>query len=298
MRITFGICLANFLIVSPIISADERTQKQSSSSPVVGQTWTVPSVGIRMLPVAAGSFKMGSGEAKEWEADQKPVHRVTISRPFWMAEHETTIQEYLFFLRKSDTQESGLDFENAECPVKRTEDGYALAGGRFGRSERQPITHVSWYGAKRFCEWLTEQESSSGNIPQGYTFRLPTEAEWEYACRAGTTDEYVGDPDSTAWYHENSDNRTHEVATKAPNPWGLYDMIGNCSEWCFDWYGPYPSKHVTDPVPPKQDPEFKVLRGCAFPHFRYACRVATRFKAPPDKAGGGWGFRIVLAPDL
>jgi formylglycine-generating enzyme required for sulfatase activity len=297
MKTLLGVLLAILLPLVSLSSGQEAAE-ETAAVPRTGKPWTVPAVGIPLVPIPSGTFKMGSPEPKEWEADQKPVHTVIISRPFWMAAHETTIGEYLVFLRESGTKESGLGLDDDECPVKLTEDGYVLAGGRFGSSERQPITYVSWYGAQRFCDWLTDRVLSTANLPEGYIFRLPTEAEWEYACRAGSKGEYSGDPDKTAWYFQNSENKTHEVAKKAPNDWGLYDMIGNVSEWCLDWYLPYPSGRVVDPLPTKTYRNAKVLRGCGFTNFRYACRIATRLMTSPDKPGGGWGFRIVLGPKI
>jgi formylglycine-generating enzyme required for sulfatase activity len=292
-----GVCLLAGLAG---LRAAEQTgaAKALGALPVVGEVWTVPVVGIPMRPIAAGEFEMGSPMAREWEKDQQPVHTVVISRPFWTGEHEVTIGEYLVFLRTVAKPPGGVALDDPECPIRRTEAGYELSQKRLGRSERQPMTCISWSATQPFCTWLAEQESKAGCLPEGYTYRLPTEAEWEYCCRAGSTEEYPGNPEETAWYGDNSGKTTHEVATKKANPWGLCDMMGNVREWCLDWSAPYPSGRVVDPLPPRQHPYFKVLRGAGFTGGRAACRAAIRWRVEPDKPGGGWGFRIVLAPAL
>jgi formylglycine-generating enzyme required for sulfatase activity len=260
----------------------------------MGQAWTVPVVAIPMRPIPAGEFQMGSPNAPDWK-DQQPVHTVVISRPFWMGEHEVAIGEYLAFLRASGRPPEGVALGDRECPIRPTDAGYVLSGKRLGQSERQPMTCISWNGTQPFCAWLTEEEGKAGRLPAGYCYRLPTEAEWEYVCRAGSTEEHPGDPDGTAWYRDNSGGTTHDVATRKPNPWGVYDMMGNVMEWCLDWSTFYPSGRVVDPLPPKPGLPWRTLRGSDFAR---TCSVAMRYHVPPDRPGGGWGFRVVLAPVL
>ena len=109
------------------------------------------------------------------------------------------------------------------------------------KDDTRPVERVSWDEAKKFGQKLTERELAAGHLPLGYIFTLPTSAQWEYACRAGTTGDYAGDIAEMGWYDLNADSTTHPVAQKKPNPWGLYDMHGNVWQWVSDWYGSVPN---------------------------------------------------------
>ena len=122
-----------------------------------------------------------------------------------------------------------------------------------------PVERVSWIDAMMFCRKLTERERAAGLLPESEAFTLPTEAQWEYACRAGTTGAYSGELDAMAWHSTNSAGTTHPVGAKRPNAWGFYDMSGNVLEWCFDWYGNYPGGAVTDPSGPERG--YRMARG-------------------------------------
>jgi len=155
-----------------------------------------------------------------------------------------------------------------------------------------PVESVSWDNAMAFCQKLTEQERAAGRLPAGYTFTLPTEAQWEYACRAGTTEPYAGDPAAMAWYGDNSGGTTHPVATKLPNAWGLYDMTGNVYQWCLDWYGKYPGGTVEDWTGPATG-SARVLRGGSWYYTEAYCRSAYR-DFDPGFIGNILGFRVAL----
>ena len=155
---------------------------------------------------------------------------------------------------------------------------------------------VSWDDATEFCKKLTALEHKRGKLPANQTYRLPTEAEWEYACRAGTTTAYsFGDKQSSlgdyAWYDDNSDHKLHEVATKKPNPWGLFDMHGNVYEWCEDWYEDSLSGG-NDPKGPSAG-SYRVLRGGSWSHGASDCRSALRYNFRPTDRDYFYGFRIV-----
>jgi formylglycine-generating enzyme required for sulfatase activity len=160
-----------------------------------------------------------------------------------------------------------------------------------------PVEFVSWNECKEFVKVLNEREGT-------HKYRLPTEAEWEYACRAGSGKAFTNgiitetgcghEPnlDAVGWYCGNSGRRPHPVAQKKPNTFGLYDMHGNMWEWCLDWYGPYPAEHVTNPTGPPEG-HGRVLRGGGWHEDAGDCRSAIRVARPPESKAGTLGFRLV-----
>jgi formylglycine-generating enzyme required for sulfatase activity len=168
------------------------------------------------------------------------------------------------------------------------------------------VETVTWNNAVAYCAALTTQQAALGNVPAGYQYRLPTEAEWEYACRAGTTTEFntgaalfCNDAKFYYSYHSNSScNSSNPVAvgSYAPNAWGLYDMHGNVWEWCLDSVANYPSGAVTDPF--VTGGPNRVVRGGSWGDDSYACRSAIRYNLSPGSTNAYIGFRVVLAPVL
>jgi len=237
----------------------------------------VNSLGMRLVRIEPGKFLMGSPEGGDF--DERPAHHVTITRPFYMAAWELTNAQYEQF-----------DPEHRKLRGKLG----------FSQDDEEAVVFVSWRDAVRFCQWLSDKE--------GRPYRLPTEAEWEYACRAGTTTNFcTGDalPDTfhknvtESWYpgSPRSDDQPRKllVGQTPPNPWGLHDVHGNVEEWCHDWHGPYVEGDQSDPVG-REDGDFRVTRGgshsTTLPYLRSANRLGT---LPDDKS---WliGFRVVLAP--
>ena len=208
---------------------------------------------IEWVKIPAGKFQMGDS-AKE-------VHTVTLDS-FYMSKTLVTFHQYDLFC-----EETGRD--------KPKDMGW-------GRGDR-PVINVSWHDADDFCKWL------SGKI--GENVHLPTEAQWEYACRARTTGDRYGDLDEIAWYDKNSKGKTHPVAQKKPNAFGLYDMLGNVWEWCNDFYGKYPREAVTNPTGPK-DGAFRVLRGGSWIFFGRDLRSAYRNWIDPADRDFYSGFRL------
>ena len=160
---------------------------------------------------------------------------------------------------------------------------------------RNPVETVFWTNAVEFCNRLSKSE--------GVEYRLPTEAEWECACRAGTSTTYsFGDDASKVgqymWYTYNSDLTTHPVGQKLPNAWGLYDMHGNVWEWCQDWYGHYGSENVLIDPTGSASGKYRVLRGGSFAHRPKDVRSANRHSLQPDNRGDGIGFRLARTYDL
>ncbi|MBR9976778.1 MAG: formylglycine-generating enzyme family protein [Bacteroidetes bacterium] len=241
-----------------------------------------------MALIPAGGFRMGDITSKGY-FDEKPVHDVSITRPFLMARTEVTQEQYEAVIGGNPSQ-----FKDADLPVER----------------------VTWYEAVEFCNELSRQEGldpcysgSGSSIVCDFTangYRLPTEAEWEYACRAGTeTDFYTGnmtsptgvDPalDRAGWYYENSGSSTHPVGEKEHNAFGLYDMHGNVMEWCWDWYGNdyYASSPAEDPRGPTTG-NYRVVRGGSWYDDARSCRSAYRIhRNPGHRVYGLLGFRVV-----
>lgn len=202
-------------------------------------------VRMKLVRIPAGEFIMGSkltaeevaerygGRIKNFGDEQKP-RKLQIRRPFYMSATEVTIGQYRQFLRDGGDA-SGIDWKADDCPLRRQEH-YVLCGDGLGISLDQPMVGLSWNGARKFCEWLTSKTD--------FKVDLPTEAQWEYACRAGSEAPYCFGANSSklsqyAWYKGNSAGRTHEVAQLNPNSWGLFDMHGNAWEWCLNpvWRG-------------------------------------------------------------
>jgi formylglycine-generating enzyme required for sulfatase activity/uncharacterized membrane protein YhaH (DUF805 family) len=221
-----------------------------------------------------GRFTMGSPASEQGRFDREAQVEVTLSEGFWLGKYEVTQEEWE---RVMNTNPSA-----------------------FTGDPSRPVEKVSWHDAVAYCAALTTSERAAGHCPATWSYRLPTEAEWEYACRAGTTTRFsFGDDDTLltnyAWYGSNSDSTTHPVGQKRANPWGLYDMHGNVFEWCQDWYGDYPAGSATDPQGP-QGGSLRVLRGGSWGDFAGLARCANRGSLDPVLAIIFGGFRAVLAP--
>lgn len=211
-----------------------ETLKESRNNTSPPPKTITNSIGMEFAEIEPGTFIMGSPLNEEGRGSGETQHNVTISKGFYMQTTEVTVGQYIEFL-KAHGDASGVDFEDEDCPIKKSGSGYVLSGNRFGSDNSQPMVEVSYHGAIAFCIWLSRID--------GIEYRLPTEAEWEYACRAGTkTAFYWGDSmdDRYCWYNSNSFRKTHPVGEKQPNGWGLYDMSGNVWEWCSDRYGSLP----------------------------------------------------------
>ena len=236
---------------------------------------------LGMLPIPAGTFTMGSNVT----ATEAPVHPVTISRPFWMGRYEVTQAEFQARMGYNPSM-----FVGPNRPVE-----------------------VSWNQATAYCAALQAQEAAAGRVPSGYVYRLPTEAEWEYACRAGTTTAYhygaTIDCTLANAFHELPGpgfclpgGQTAVVGSYPPNAFGLHDMHGNVYEWCLDrWPGAissYPSAHVTDPLETNPLFIYRIARGGAYYFWRDEARSASRQGNLPDTWVQFFGFRVVLGPVL
>jgi formylglycine-generating enzyme required for sulfatase activity len=232
---------------------------------------------FRMVPVKGGNFLMGSPAAdKNRDTDEIIQQKVQLSA-FWMAAYEVTRDELDVFLKDENTSQN-----NDMDAITRPSPQYIDFSWGMGKEGGYPANSISQYGALMYCRWLYHKT--------GIFYRLPTEAEWEYACRAGSTTRYFFGDDSTqlgnyAWFAENSDDRFHKVGQKQPNAWGLYDMLGNVMEWTLDHYNPKPAIHpamVTDPfAAPSLSKYPKTLRGGGFTETATELRSAKRFHSDP-----------------
>ena len=238
------------------------TQGTSNYTPEV-LTFTVNGVSFDMVEVRGGTFMMGAtSEQHDADGDEKPVHQVTVSS-FYMGKTEVT--------------------QALWKAVTGREPSYFKGSNR-------PVENVSWEDCQDFIAKL--------NRLTGMHFRLPTEAEWEFAARGGIKSfctQYSGEYylDEVAWYGGNSGNQTHDVGTKRPNELGLYDMSGNVWEWCSDWYGGYNSASQTNPTGPSSG-SFRVLRGGSWSYNVRNCRVSGRHYCLPDYRFDCFGLRLVF----
>jgi formylglycine-generating enzyme required for sulfatase activity len=218
--------------------------------------------------IPSGTFLMGSPDSETGRESDEAEHKVTLTEGFWMSDHVVTQGEY-----KSAV---GNNPSNFKGDVNR------------------PVEMVSWSDAVAYCQKLTDQERAIGRITVQQAYRLPTEAEWEYAARAGSTAMIYGVLDDIAWHQGNSNEESHPVKQKARNAWRLHDMIGNVAEWCSDRYGTYPSRSVVDPVGANST-DVRIRRGGSWSSSSSLARAADREWNVPGFRNINLGFRPVLS---
>ena len=263
--------------VQPIVPGE------NFSTSLPGGVW------LNMNWINPGTFTMGSPEDELGRDNDETQHQVTLTRGYWMGKYEVTQAQYEAIMGKNPSYFKGADL---------------------------PVEQVTW-DAMTFCAKLTEQERAAGRLPEGYEYTLPTDAQWEYACRAGTTTalnsgknlsdkEQCPEMDEMGWYGYNTGEydsdgnhtnkgKTYPVGQKLPNAWGLYDMHGNVWEWCLDWYGgDYPVSAVTDPTGPISGSR-RMIRGGSFYRGASYCRSACRDYGSPNRRYGDCGFRVALS---
>ncbi len=252
---------------------------------------TIPDLKLDLVWIAPGTFRMGTPaqspivrwfyETREKLAhtpdpgsgsgdDERPVTWVTLTQPFWLGRTEVTQAQWTAVMGNNPSVFKG---------------------------ENLPVESVAWEDAMEFCRKLTERERAAGRLPVGYGYTLPTEAQWEYACRAGTTGEYAGDLNAMAWYYGNSGGSygtPHPVGTKQANAWGLADMHGNVWEWCLDWYGGYRGGEVTNPRGPASG-SYHVGRGGSWAFSADRVGSADRGIWSPGNSTSDTGFRLALS---
>lgn len=258
---------------SSLFAAAESDVKHQSVSAErvldeINQIFTSPTLGARFALIPAGTFKMGSPSSEPGRDIDETQHPVTISRPFYMQTTEVTQGQWKRVMGNNPSSFGGC---GNDCPVEK----------------------VSWSDVQEFILKLNSMEGTD-------KYRLPTEAQWEYSARAGTTTRfYTGDNDDdlsrAGWHEGNSESKTHPMGQKRPNAWGLYDMHGNVWEWVQDWFGDYPSGHVTDPTGPSSG-SYRVVRGGSWGSFARSCRSVNRLCYPLNAKLYDLGFRLVMIP--
>ena len=240
-------------------------------SPDPGERWRIPDLGMEFLPIGRGSFKMGSDDGDS-SKDEKPVHTVRMGCDFWLGKTEVTQSEYAAVMGKNPSSFKG---------------------------DKNPVDTVSWNDAVAFCGKLTDREQAEGRIPEGWAYRLPTEAEWEYAARGGAKSKgfkYAGSnkPGDVAWFAENSGKQTHPAGRKRANELGLHDMSGNVWEWCEDFYVDSYQGTPTDGRAQISGGSSRVKRGGSWGSSAKGVRSANRGGGPPSDTYHNLGFRVCL----
>jgi len=265
---------------------------------------------MEFVLIPAGEFMMGSSDEEIQRLDDKykssvkrtpdqftregPRHRVRITKPFYVAKYETTVVQFRWFVQKTgyrtDAEKGRGACVHADGKWQQKSDA-SWRNPYFEQGDTNPVVCVSWNDASAFCRALSKSK--------GGQFTLPTEAQWEYACRAGSEGQYCYGDDAEgkeladyAWFNDNSGKRTHPVGEKKANEWRVYDMHGNAWEWCLDGRRRYSDSGQVDPRGPESG--LRVLRGGSWLSVPRSVRCASRLDARPAYAYDGLGFRVSL----
>ena len=260
--------------------------------PIKGRNWTLPKLKMAFMYIEPGKFYMG---ALKGAPDEKPVRLITLKDGYWLGKYEVSNGEYLEFIAATgyngnrDADDNYLNHFKVDSSIP-TGNNY-------------PACWISWRNADAFCKWLTKREKRRGRLPKGYVYRLPTEAEWEFAARGGNKSKnyrYSGSNiiELVAWHGNKADaQRPHEVGVKSPNELGLFDMSGNVWEFCYDWKGNYMPYYHIDPKGSTTGKN-KVLRGGDWYYGADFCRVTNRHSCLPKDTYNTVGFRVALAREI
>ncbi len=275
------------------VELSPKLESSTQMAPMFGKPFRVAACDLDMVWIEPGIFMMGSpsgflgfGRESGRKSDER-IHEVTLTKGYWLGKFpvthrqwETVMGNNPSFFKKGRVGEKHwfrpdlIDYED---------------------KANHPVERVSWRDATVFCKKLSEMERKLGMLPAGYEYSLPTEAQWEYACRAGTSGAYAGNGklSDMGWFRDNSKERTHAVGEKQPNGWDLYDMHGNVWEWCSDLYGIYPSDPVKDPTGAISKTR-RIIRGGSMLNGANYCRTAFRYGSSQNERQGNLGFRLAL----
>ncbi len=260
--------------LSPAETAELAAQTKRDEAILIRELVLPGNVKMELPRCPAGTFTMGSPADETGCRNNETPHQVTLSKPFWMGKTEVTQAQWRSLMGNNPSKSEGDDL---------------------------PVETVSSVEAEAFCRKLTLHLQEKNLLSHDYECRLPTEAEWEYACRAGSGGRYAGSDrvDDLGWFRLNSEGKVKPVSLKKPNAWGLYDMHGNVSEWCLDTFAPYPSSAATDPIGPCPAPNLgRVYRGGSWNLSADRCSSAIRAKANPNRRYAHIGFRVVITPTV
>ena len=258
LRLTDG---SSLVIPMNNLSAEDRSiafawhPPQGNAKLVFGLPWKLLSLNLKMAWIPPGSFRQGSTVLEEGRGEDESLREVVIGRGFWLSQREVTQAQWAVVMEEVPGDEEG---------------------------DELPVVGITREQADTFCVKITKRARANGALPRGYLYSLPSEAQWEYACRAGAVSAFchgneAGGLDKYAWTIENAKSKTHPVGELRPNRWGLYDMHGNALEWCRDFYGEYHKTKIVNPTGPRAGKEF-VARGGSVLHPRLDCRSAKRHK--------------------
>jgi len=310
-------CIGCGSLDRPIESAESAPA--ADSRPVIKSTVTTNSAGQEFVKIPAGTFRMGIDGGREIGPQcysERPAHSVTISQSFWLGRHEVTVGQFRQFVdatgyrTEAEQSGSGCNGLNLKTGAVEQRPEWTWRDTGFNQTDRHPVVCVSWADANAFCDWLSERES--------VRHRLPTEAEWEYACRAGSqTLLSTGDSLHSLEGHANCGDRsllrvfsrargvppwddgfsfTAPVGSFRPNAFGLFDMHGNVGEWCSDWFDPqyYDVSSRVDPTGPVTSSYWRAVRGGSWYNTPSSCRSSGRHDGVPTAASTTNGFRVVM----
>ena len=279
---------------------------QEPRSPLTSDSIQISDIQLELVRIASGKFIMGSPRTEHGHEYDEHQHEVTLRQAFWMGTHEITVGQWKVFTKErghvTEAERSGGLYGFKEG-LWRFIKGATWQNPGFPQDDQHPVVGVNWYDAKAFCRWLTTREQQAERLPKGYIYTLPSEAQWEFACRAGSSGRFIGDSLDTKaeiWYKfgagggiPNTPKTTHPVGQKRVNAWGLYDVHGNVWEWCDDWYQEDLIEASSDPIGPPSG-KLKVCRGGAWSSAAKSVRSAMRGRDNPNDRGTNLGFRISL----
>ena len=250
------------------LGATVRLPAIAERQPLPGKNFTTETAGIAMLWVEPGEVWLRNPQGSDDDT------RVTLTRGFWLGRTEVTQEQLQAVMEHLPPQSQ---FRGSDRPAER----------------------ITWLSAVEFCRLMTERERAAGRLPPDYDYSLPTEAQWEYTCRAGGPAPTAAELNEVTWFELNSNQQTHPVGQKRPNAWGFHDMQGNVGEWCLDGFHGYPGGHVTDLMIGYDGPSAamaRMVRGGGWASSAGQCNPGIRCQYQVNYAGSGIGLRLALTP--
>ena len=297
-------CLACSMMATEL---SDTPQAFPGGPPADERLYTVEGLDLTLRWIPPGEFTMGSPITERKREREEHLHRVVISRGFWMGSCEVTVDQWTYFVAatgyrtEAELGEGIRQWVRGQWPRVK---GSNWRDPGFAQSGDHPVVGVSWNDAMAFCHWLTDREQKAKRIPANYQYTLPTEAEWEYASRAGYDGPFLPDVknmNEEFWFRFGdglggilAKDHTHPTCTRRPNAWGLRNVHGNVFEWCRDWHGEYDMKDTIDPTGPESGVE-RICRGGAWTSYSASIRSAFRGRDEPNNSGSNLGFRLSLS---